>query len=119
MATRTNWHTVAPQVDTDDPFEGIEVEQPGEMWPIIEHAPENEPVVPPDLAQRFRELLYREGRLAEEGIRCSIKDRPDTCCSACPLRGTARAGNRVKLCTVGCLQEETFMAMVSADAACA
>lgn len=29
---------------------GSDVEQPREAWPIVEHEPENEPIVPPDLA---------------------------------------------------------------------
>ncbi len=52
---------------------------------------------------RLVDLLRAEGRLFDEGVRCDIKERSDTCCHACPLQ------DRGELCEVGRQQETTLM----------
>lgn len=60
------------------------------------------------LARRLVELVTLEAELAARGIRCAIKDRRDTVCSACPLRGKVEAD---ALCIVGVDQEQTATAL--------
>lgn len=101
---RANWHTDMPEVDKSDPWPA-EVEQPGEAFPIVEHEPEHEPVVPPDLNSgvahfgRLVELVHAE---AHSGKTCELKDRDWThpSCVSCTERGS-----RGVLCGIGVAQE--------------
>lgn len=58
------------------------------------------------LELRLAELIAREGRLFNAGITCAIKDRVDTCCSACPVCVAHLREERLStLCRVGREQE--------------
>lgn len=59
------------------------------------------------LNRRLVELVGEEGRLWDRGIRCAIKDRPDTACSACPIFEYENEGPRWRLCALGIEQERT------------
>jgi hypothetical protein len=92
---RANWHVAELDVATDDPF-AVDVEEVG--LPIRldgERA---------SLDRQLVDLIRAEGVLFEAGITCSIKDRSDTCCSACPL--FKRDGRLAPLCDVGRRQEQ-------------
>lgn len=91
MAVRTNWfldelEVAAPPVD---------VETVGK--PIVLDGPVS-------LNRRLIELVNEEGRLWSRGVTCAIKDRPDTACSACPVRPDAN-DPIAPLCAIGCEQE--------------
>jgi hypothetical protein len=92
---RTNWH-LDVDVDRSDPFAGAQ------RLDLTE----------PDLQARVLELLQREGQLYEQGITCPIKERSDSCCSACPLRGSERTRQIRALCELGCQQERALMAAI-------
>jgi hypothetical protein len=83
-----------PTKDTTDPFAPAEVAKPE---PVA--------VVAPDLAkfEQLRELVRAEGRLADQGKTCYLKDpnwdRP--ACIGCPERGSRGA-----LCQIGVAQEK-------------
>lgn len=101
---RCNWHIDVP-VDESDPFATAPADvRTGVRFDLRE---------PDVLRAKLIALTVREEQLRERGMTCSIKDRPDSCCSACPLYG--RAQTRA-LCKVGREQERTTMAMVTADA---
>lgn len=56
----------------------------------------------PKLRERLIELCSREGNLYNEGVTCSIKERDDTSCHACPLKPD---DDTALLCAVGREQE--------------
>ena len=60
----------------------------------------------PELNTRLAELVNRESALYARGVTCSIKDHPDTCCNACPVRQTD--GPLSLLCAVGTEQEHVL-----------
>lgn len=62
----------------------------------------------PRLNRRLVELATEEGRLWARGVRCAIKDRPDTTCSACPLYALDADDPRTQLCAVGVEQERVL-----------
>lgn len=73
--TKANWHNdIIVDDDDSDPFEVHERGLP------IEIGDEEARV-----SQAIVRSLEREGRLADQGITCAIKDRPDTTCWACPV----------------------------------
>ena len=57
------------------------------------------------LNRRLVELVALEGRLWDRGVRCAIKDRPDTACSACPVFVHEGDGALGPLCALGVEQE--------------
>lgn len=61
------------------------------------------PRAPVDAQQRLGELIDAEGRLFLRGVSCPIRERADTCCSACPVYGDDPA--IAELCRVGREQE--------------
>lgn len=63
-----------------------------------------------DLDARVLELVQAEAALFDRGITCAVKDRPDTCCHACPLRDH---GGPVELCAVGLEQEQVLTTLAS------
>lgn len=76
-AARANWHL--DHVETplsEDPFD-VPVEEVGERIDLTDASER--------LHARLRILCQREARIAELGITCAIKERPDTACSACPV----------------------------------
>lgn len=60
------------------------------------------------LNRRLVELATEEGRLWERGVRCPIKDRPDTTCSACPVFVLDTNRPLAQLCALGTEQERTL-----------
>lgn len=102
---RPNWHTEQLTIDESDPF--------ASPLPRVERIDLSDPVV---LQAKLTALLMLEGKLEERGITCQIKNRPDSCCSACPLRDTARAEAVRHLCRTGVEQERTIMSILAADA---
>lgn len=50
----------------------------------------------PDLLRRLAALVSAEARLDRDGVTCAIRDRHDSVCSACPVKGAAG-----ELCGVG------------------
>lgn len=73
------------------------------------------------LNERIAELVRTEGRLYNAGVRCTIKDRPDTSCSACPISAHNDAAAPLNaLCRTGREQERVLTEMavvVEADRA--
>lgn len=70
-----------------------------------------------DTAQLSAQLVVlgdRERILFEQGLECAVKDRSDTSCSACPVRGRHGA-----LCALGVEEEQiaTQIALLREDAA--
>jgi hypothetical protein len=96
---RADWHTapVEPGAE-EDPFAPTSVEAVG--VPIVlsaegPHAALNDALL--------RSLVV-EGELDEQGVRCHIKDSPETSCYACPLYRTDDSP-LARLCAVGREQE--------------
>jgi hypothetical protein len=100
---RTNWHLEDVTVDQSDPF----------TTPPAQRIDLSDPTV---LRAKLTALLTLEGKLEERGITCAIRDRPNSCCSGCPLRGTSRVQHIRSLCRVGVEQEQTLMAILADDA---
>jgi hypothetical protein len=104
MSPRADWH-LDVEVDRSDPF----------ATPVRE--PVRVDLSDPDvLRAQLVELMLREGQLSEQGVGCELKDRPDSCCSACPLRGSRRAAPIRELCNLGQQQEITMMTAVAVNA---
>lgn len=101
---RANWHLEDVTVDQSDPFATPHLS--------VTRIDLSDPAV---LQAKLTALMMLEGRLEERGVNCAIKDRPDSCCSACPLRGSARAEPIHELCNVGVAQERTVMSILAAD----
>lgn len=102
---RPNWHTEQLTIDESDPF--ANPPRP------VERIDLTDPVM---LRAKLTALLTLEGKLEDRGITCALKARPNACCSACPLRDTARVQRIRALCRVGLEQEQTLMTMLVADA---
>lgn len=107
MAARANWHTATVLVDRDDPFADAPAEVQTVGVPIDLDGPRAE------LNQRLVELVAAEAELFNRGVTCEIRDRRDTCCSACPLMGAEESPG--ELCSVGFEQENvlTELAVIS------
>lgn len=101
---KANWHLEDVPVDRSDPF--------ATPAPHAQRVDLSDPAM---LRAKLTALLTVEGRLADRGVTCALKDRPDSCCSACPLRGTTRARHLRQLCNVGVEQERTLMSMLAED----
>lgn len=106
MTAKANWH-LDVEIDQSDPFAAP---PPGPA------RSERVKLDDPDLTGRIVELLYLEGELEHRGLTCVLKDRPESCCSACPLRGSSRAYPIRELCKLGIAQERAFMSVLAADA---
>lgn len=70
----------------------------------------------PDFAalnEKLLQLVQVEGRLFNSGVRCAIKDRDDTSCSACPISAHQENTELAALCRCGREQErvQTEMAV--------
>jgi hypothetical protein len=100
---RANWHLEDVTVDQSDPFAA----------PLAQRIDLSDPAV---LRAKLTALMQLEGKLEDRGITCAIRNRPDSCCSACPLRGTSRVQRISALCRVGVEQERTLMAIIVEDA---
>jgi len=102
MPTRTRWHGEIVVPD-GDPFDQ-RVEQLGMPIQLSEGRAE--------LVAKLAELVDQEGLLYNAGVRCKIKDLPDTTCSACPLSAHDDDGSPMQaLCLVGRAQERTLTRM--------
>lgn len=107
--TRADWHLDVALPDDSDPF--------ADAAPSVREVGQ-----PIDLSQdtaklhaSLEALLRRESRLYNMGIRCALKDRDDTCCSACPLAQDHDAESRLgDLCATGKEQERVLMRFVAA-----
>lgn len=90
MSVRADWYvTVAPEPDIarDDPFSGVLAHDPIKML------------------RPLTELVYEEGRLYDEGIRCERKTQnwgKPHCCLGCPLKAPESISS---LCCLGLDQE--------------
>lgn len=97
MTIKARWGSDELVVPTGDPFYE-RVEQIG--LPIVLHADHAE------VNERLIALVQEEGRLHNAGIRCAIRDRDDTSCSACPLSAHEDPSSALhRLCQVGREQE--------------
>lgn len=89
MSVRAAWHTPELSVDDDDPFAapievvGVPIRLSGDVA---------------QLAAELVDAVHAERQLTAH---CSIRELPDTSCSACPLSGAYGA-----LCRVARRQEE-------------
>lgn len=100
MGVKANWHVDDLLADADqDPFDEVRVEDVGR--PIDLSGDE------PRLVARTVELVRAESQLYHEGVRCPIRDRPDTTCSACPVARPGR-GKLGQLCAIGIEQDQVF-----------
>lgn len=75
MAVQARWHSEIAVPD-DDPFK-TRVEQVGFPIELIDGVA--------TLNERLVELVHIEGMLYNAGVTCSVKDRDDTTCLACPI----------------------------------
>lgn len=100
---KVDWGVEDLAADMDeDPFKGHEnVEQQG--LPIDLSADE------PVLQEKLIELVNSEGALAERGVTCALKDRPDSTCNACPISQHEGSGEMATLCKIGRRQEQVVM----------
>lgn len=94
--TRANWFLQSiddAEADPDDPFQ-MPVEEVGQRIDLRD--PRGK------LELRLQELMVRESRLYDRQVTCSIKDRPDTICSACPVSKAHDPGSVLgALCRIG------------------
>jgi hypothetical protein len=95
---RADWFVEAP-ADDDDPFEAP-VEEVGVPIDLRTEA---------DLFARLHELLRLEGELDGAGIRCAIRERQSSVCSACPVsRAADPAPGLPALCRCGVDQDRVL-----------
>lgn len=99
MTVKANWHVELSGMEADDPFGPSEAERIEDVGkPIDLHAA-------PQINERLVELLNAEAALYEANITCPVKDAPDACCSACPIRHSDEFDPLTPLCRVGVEQE--------------
>lgn len=109
MAIQARWAHQAiavPDDDDGDPFRH-RVEEVGVPLELTERSAE--------LNLRIAELVTYEGALYNAGLHCSLKDRPDTCCNACPVSAHADPSAPLQpLCALGREQERVVTEMAVA-----
>jgi hypothetical protein len=88
MALKAQWPGAQVARATGDPFEGV---------------PEGDGRDEQDPYARLKRLIDGETALMNRGVTCSVRDRPDTSCCACPKRG--RIPELRTLCEIGSEQE--------------
>jgi hypothetical protein len=98
---KANWFDATSVEDSDDPL-GPPIEIVGQLVEVGDEG---------KLEARLTALMGTEGRLWEANITCAIRDRTDTCCSACPVRHTDPLESLSELCRVGVEQERVVTAM--------
>lgn len=98
MAVKAQWFVPPLAADEEDPF----ADEPDEDVTRT-GVPIDLSDGPARLERQLVALLADEEALRERGVTCPVKDRADTCCHACPLRGARRAPR--ELCNVGLAQE--------------
>lgn len=102
FGARVDWGIQDVTPEADDPFAGYGgAEQQG--LPIDLSADE------PVLQEKLIELVNSEGALAERGVTCALKNRPDSTCNACPISQHEGSGEMATLCKVGRKQEQVVM----------
>jgi hypothetical protein len=107
VTVRARWHTelAVPDDDELDPFRH-RVEQLGMPIRLGDEFA--------GLSAELAALVALEGRLYNTGIRCQVKDRDDTCCSACPLSAHQDMRDPLgQLCRVGRAQEQLSTRMAA------
>lgn len=107
MAVKARWHQgVVVREDPDDDPLATRVEQVGLPITLHEdHAALNE---------RMVELVQVESRLYNVGVTCSIRDRQDTSCNACPISAHEEETELAALCRCGREQERVATEMAVA-----
>lgn len=107
---KARWFVDELDEDLDaDPFEA----------PIQELGVEIDLRAAPDLLKQLTALVRAEGELDAAGVRCAIRDRPSSVCSACPLSQAAIPGDGLPaLCRNGISQDRvlTLIAVQDRDA---
>lgn len=100
MAVRADWHEDADTVTSAevDPFS---LASSGLMKTTLPIDTDSQ-----KLFDRLRVLVKHESALFNEGTTCAIKDKPETCCSACPVNDSDGDGNAAFLCRIGVEQEQ-------------
>lgn len=109
MAVRADWHedaeTVAPP--GVDPFSVASSTPMMTTLPIDTDSQK--------LFDRLRALVRHESALFNKGVTCEIKDKHETCCSACPLNHADGEGDSSFLCRVGVEQEQVITLLAAQD----
>lgn len=103
MTVKAQWFEAAAP-PAGDPFAGY-AEQP--MLPkTVEEVgkPIDLSSAEPVLRRRLIELVDEEAHLHAAGVSCAIRDREDTSCCACPMRG--KTERIARLCEVGTESEQ-------------
>lgn len=102
-AVQADWFTDLT-VDDSDPFavegKGLPVDVSGD----VAH-----------LQREIVRLIEKEGRLAERGVTCAIKDREDTSCWACPVFRGRTSDSIAPLCNLGREQERLVTRLAVED----
>lgn len=91
MSVRTQWHLAELAESDDDPF-GSVVYSTGIDIDLT--------ASPDELAEAFKRLLLREGRMAQRGLTCELKDKGQNCLS-CPAATLDASEDRSRLCRLG------------------
>lgn len=103
MSVKAKWFDdVLPDTGDDDPF-AERIEDVGQPIDLTGE---------PRLNERLIELVNAESELFNQGVTCSIKDRQDTACSACPV---SRSDDSpiAKLCAIGAEEERVCTALAA------
>lgn len=101
MAVQANWHNADLEVDDSDPFA---VEQEGLPIDL-----DNDVAT---LSRRISRSVEKEGRLAERGVTCGIKDSAGTSCWSCPVYKGGTTHSLASLCRLGREQERLVTRLV-------
>ena len=101
MTVKARWYEEIPASTGGDPFSEPETRVEDVGFPIDLRDE-------PRLNARLVSLLEVEAALYRRGVTCSIRDRDDTCCSACPVARTDSADPLWPLCRVGREQESVL-----------
>lgn len=103
MGVKARWFDEGlPSYEDSDPFatqERLDITDVGQPIDLREE---------PKLNGRLIALIQIESEIFERGTTCPIKERPDTTCSACPLRRTDSTDPVKDLCDVGIEQEQVL-----------
>lgn len=102
-SVQARWATPQIEVDDSDPFAPMpSVGRPRRVEEVGTPVEVNAEGDVGSLRERLIELCSRESTLYNQGVTCSIKERDDTSCNACPLRPDDETA---LLCKVGREQE--------------
>lgn len=104
--TRTNWHLADLDVDEGDPF--LIVENIGTQLDLTADLDR--------IHAQLAETLQQETALDAAGMKCAIKENPQACCSACPVRHLGHDDPMSALCSIGVEQERLLTRVAMARA---